>query len=274
MDHAQGGGSNMTRPKSNGPYAPLSATYYRDDAILRAGEPAELLFVRCLAFLADSASDGYITDSQMRLVVGMGMRNVSARCARLVELGLLTCVDDAYLVRSWLKWNKTTDEIGKHLKRDRARKQAEKDRYSARNDDGIQTDSGDQINTNQVTTHQYKDVAEIRPDVSRLCNILADLIEKNGSKRPTIGKSWIDSARLMLDNDNRPVAEALSLIQWSQASGFWRGNILSMPKFRDKYDTLRLQRDNPGPQAKETPEQRARRTMTLATDLDLKGIES
>jgi hypothetical protein len=149
----------MARPKSNGPYAPLSATYYRDDAILAAGEQAELLFVRCLAFLADAASDGYITDRQMRLVVGMGMRNVSARCTRLVELGLLTCVDDAYLVRGWLKWNKSTDEIGKHLKRDRERKHAEKETNSARNDDGIPTDSSPQytsiqINTDQVNTHK------------------------------------------------------------------------------------------------------------------------
>ncbi|TFB96548.1 MULTISPECIES: hypothetical protein [unclassified Cryobacterium] len=144
----------MARPKSNGPYAPLSATYYRDDAILAAGEQAELLFVRCLAFLADSASDGYITDRQMRLVVGMGMRNVSGRCARLVELGLLTCIDDAYLVRGWLKWNKSTDEIGKYLKRDRERKSAVKGDNSARNDDGIRTDSAPQINTNQITTHQ------------------------------------------------------------------------------------------------------------------------
>ena len=144
----------MARPKSNGPYAPLSATYYRDDAILAAGEQAELLFVRCLAFLADAASDGYITELQMRHVVGMGMRNVPARCARLVELGLLTCVDDAYLVRGWLKWNKSTDEIGKHLKRDRERKSAEKGTNSARNDDGIQTDSSPQINTNHITTHQ------------------------------------------------------------------------------------------------------------------------
>jgi hypothetical protein len=43
------------------------------------------------------------------------------------------------------------------------------------------------------------DVAEIRPDVSRLCQILADLIEGNGSKRPSIGKGWTDAARLMLD---------------------------------------------------------------------------
>ncbi len=43
----------MARPKSNGPYTPLAANYFLDDSILEAKEHAELLFVRCLSFLAD-----------------------------------------------------------------------------------------------------------------------------------------------------------------------------------------------------------------------------
>lgn len=89
-----------------------------------------------------------------------------------------------------------------------------------------------------------RDVADIRPDVSRLCDILADLIEKNGSKRPNVGATWHNAARLMLDTDDRPLSEALALIQWCQADPFWRANVLSMPKFREKYDTMRLQRES------------------------------
>jgi hypothetical protein len=107
-----------------------------------------------------------------------------------------------------------------------------------------------------------RDVAEIRPDVSRLCNLLADLIEGNGSKRPTIGKGWHDSARLMIDADKRPLAEIVSLIQWAQADSFWRGNILSMPKFRDKYDTLRLQRETKMKAASPEPTRAPRRVVS------------
>lgn len=82
-------------------------------------------------------------------------------------------------------------------------------------------------------------VAE-RADVTMLCTLLADLIEHNGSKRPTIGKGWLDAARLMIDNDHRTVEDAAALIRWCQQDEFWRGNILSMPKFREKYDQLRL----------------------------------
>ena len=38
--------------RRNGSYAPLSSRYYKDDAIILAGERAELLYVRGLAFSA------------------------------------------------------------------------------------------------------------------------------------------------------------------------------------------------------------------------------
>lgn len=79
-----------------------------------------------------------------------------------------------------------------------------------------------------------------RPDVEELCTLLADLVERNGSKRPTITKAWRDAARLMLDRDERELDKAKNLIRWSQVDGFWRKNILSMPKFRQRYDQLRL----------------------------------
>lgn len=92
-----------------------------------------------------------------------------------------------------------------------------------------------------------------RPEVEALCGHLADLVESNGSKRPNITKAWLDAARLLIDNDKRDPREAWTLIEWSQASPFWQANVMSMPKFREKYDTLRLQsgRDNakPGPRA-------------------------
>lgn len=80
-----------------------------------------------------------------------------------------------------------------------------------------------------------------RPDVERLCRLLADRIEGNGSKRPEIGKKWRDAARLMLDKDGRSEEQVTIAINWCQDHEFWRSNILSMPKLREKYDQLRLQ---------------------------------
>ena len=79
-----------------------------------------------------------------------------------------------------------------------------------------------------------------RPEVEALCTRLADRIEANGSKRPNVTKAWRDAARLMLDRDERTAEQIAWLIDWCQADEFWRANIQSMPKFRDKFDQLRL----------------------------------
>ena len=98
-----------------------------------------------------------------------------------------------------------------------------------------------------------------RDDVTRLCDHLADRIEANGSNRPTIGKGWHDAARLMLDRDGRTEQEIHGAIDWCQQDEFWRSNILSMPKLREKYDQLRLQAQRQGRAG--TPRQQAESEM-------------
>ena len=113
----------MARPKSKGAYVPLAAQYYLDDAILEAGPDAELLFLRCISFLASVSTDGFITERQVR-VAGTGLRNVARRLQVLERTGLLAAQDGGFVARSWTKWNKSAEQIGKELARDRERKRA------------------------------------------------------------------------------------------------------------------------------------------------------
>lgn len=116
-----------------------------------------------------------------------------------------------------------------------------------------------------------------RADVERLCVHLADSIEANGSKRPTVTEAWRDAARLLLDKDGRTVEQVVRAIDWCQADEFWRSNILSMPKLRAKYDTLRLQatrnRGSPNGRAS-TTDARVAAAMALAEKLDTKEIST
>lgn len=74
-----------------------------------------------------------------------------------------------------------------------------------------------------------------------LCDLLADLIESNGSKRPNVtALRWLTEADRLIRVDGRDPAAAAALIRWCQADTFWRPNIMSMAKFREKYDQLRL----------------------------------
>lgn len=114
----------VNKIRRNGSYAPLSAHYYKDDAIADAGERAELLYVRGLAFSADVLKDGFISDTQVVRFVGVGMNDAKRRAAKLVELGLWIRDEDAggYWVSAWNKWNQSVEEIREKQAKDAERK--------------------------------------------------------------------------------------------------------------------------------------------------------
>lgn len=104
----------------------------------------------------------------------------------------------------------------------------------------------------------------VRDDIERICAHLADRIEGNGSRRPAVTAKWRTAARLMLDADKRTEADIHAAIDWCQNSTFWRANILSLPKLRDKYDQLRLQ----ATQAATAPPRPASNTAYLAASME------
>jgi len=120
----------VNQVRRNGSYAPLSAHYYKDDAIAAAGEKAELLYLRGLAFCADVLNDGFISDVQLERYPGVGMRDVRTRARRLTEVQTkdgdpLWRRDDergGFWVTAWEKWNRSSAEIAEMRKKDSHRK--------------------------------------------------------------------------------------------------------------------------------------------------------
>lgn len=76
------------------------------------------------------------------------------------------------------------------------------------------------------------------PEAQPLCDLLADLIQVNTGERPNPGTRWLTAARLLLTHDDYSSEQVEYLVRWSQANEFWRSNILSMPKLREKRLTL------------------------------------
>ncbi|WP_406412124.1 hypothetical protein OG923_24535 [Streptomyces halstedii] len=130
---------------------------------------------------------------------------------------------------------------------------SEDSRPERNREQGTGKGTGNREQTSSVPAPRTPDPAPDRDDVERICQHLADRIEGNGSKRPTITKAWRTAARLLLDKDGRTEDQVHGCIDWCQNSDFWRGNVLSMPKLRDKYDQLRLQATRPAPSSNVVP---------------------
>ena len=107
--------------KKPGAYAPLSAHYADDDRIMAAGEEAELLYLRALAYCARTPkTEGHLTHAQIRS--RLGLDGAESRAETCAEVGLLVRTDSGYRIASWLKWNLSAEEVERVRSQDRHRK--------------------------------------------------------------------------------------------------------------------------------------------------------
>lgn len=97
----------------------LSTSYYLDAAVLRAGEDAEVLFVRCMAYSGAQETGGRVAKHALPLLTPT---RTKARTAALVREGLLLDDGDHVLIRSWERWQEALDAESARRRRDRERK--------------------------------------------------------------------------------------------------------------------------------------------------------
>lgn len=97
--------------------------YYVDGALLRAGEAAEVLFCRGLAYCGGVESGGRIDKAVLPMIVPA---KAQARADALVREGLWLDQGDHYLVRSWEKWQDEHDAAAERRRKDRDRKRVKR----------------------------------------------------------------------------------------------------------------------------------------------------
>lgn len=56
-------------------------------------------------------------------------------------------------------------------------------------------------------------------------------------KKPNL-QGWANDVRLMMERDNRTEEQIIYLMDWCQNDSFWKSNILSVSKLREKFDQL------------------------------------
>ena len=115
--------------KRLGEYVPLSATYADDDAILCLTPLAELLYVRSLALASKLRSDGYLTEAQVTHLAARRLgsdQKVKKLVGELVTGGLWLSESGGYVIRGWLKWNQSMEDLGRERAKDRDRKRSDR----------------------------------------------------------------------------------------------------------------------------------------------------
>ncbi|HCE68402.1 MAG: hypothetical protein A2X82_20105 [Geobacteraceae bacterium GWC2_55_20] len=101
-------------------------------------------------------------------------------------------------------------------------------------------------NPNPIKTSSPKPKKPVSDDAIRLSNLLADMImgnnpqnrSVNNGKRDGSVQAWATDIDKIIRIDNQPPATIENVIRWSQTDTFWKVNILSGSKLREKWDQL------------------------------------
>jgi DNA-binding MarR family transcriptional regulator len=67
-----------------------------------------------------------------------------------------------------------------------------------------------------------------------------------GQKKPNFTK-WSDTIRLMRERDKRSLGDIKAVFMWAHNDSFWKANIRSPEKLREKFDALNVKRLTPSP---------------------------
>jgi hypothetical protein len=157
-----------------------------------------------------------------------------------------------WVYRNWSKYQPTKAELEENREKERIRKA----NYRKSQRDSHGTDSGQTEGHHPESEHPdptrpdptlIKELSseisdEIpRPDIDNLLDLLDTCLEQNGFKKPSRTKKNADAARLLLDKDGYKVEQVAWMIRWATNHEFWRSNIMSMSKLREKFDQLKAQ---------------------------------
>lgn len=207
----------------------------------RASLEALGVYVLSLAYCAHNLTDGEIPVTALHL-----LRCTDEIAMELDAIGLWEDhADDGFTVHDYLKYNPSRRKVLQERKKTRERVT----RYRTgpkRKRNAVTTDAPVPVPVPLKESSKEDSLSRgnengQRPEVLGLCQLLADQIAANGSKRPNPQQhSWLAACRLMLDRDERPVDEAERVIRWCQQDEFWKANVMSMPTLRRQYDQLRI----------------------------------
>lgn len=131
-----------------------------------------------------------------------------------------------------------------------------------------------QTSTNKNVKNVKNDIKTYSSEIIRMADRLKFLILQNnpGAKTPTDLTKWQVDFDKMKRLDNRTDEQIFAVMEFSQKDPFWKANILSAGKLREKFDTLLLQKDRPKPQQKSGPVNKANFEQRKYTDEDFEKL--
>ncbi|MDQ5861871.1 MAG: hypothetical protein M3536_06380 [Actinomycetota bacterium] len=241
--------------------------------VLDASCNAILMHVASVLYCAQHLTDGFVaakamqrkaggTDADTEILLSAGLWHASGHdCDGCPE----PPVGKVY-VHDFLEHNREAAQVKKVSKK---RSDAAKVRWDAEKEamqNALQND--DVCNAEREREKEREEAkassSEIpRPDVDGIIQGFSELLEVNDVKHKP-GETWHTAARLLIDKDGYTPEQIMFVAKFATTDDFWKSNILSVPKLREKFEALKIKaqaKSKPG-SSKPTTSDKMRDTMS------------
>lgn len=244
-------------------YCQIDAHLDTNPKIRRAGRDARDIFEFVLRRVAIMRADGclpikyvdtwYLADQLM-----MSEDEARSGLGRAIEVKLLEIDESANMVRvpGWSEeWGRRPLSTGERQQRFRDKHPKSKSRVTESNGESRSVTESNESNAYRGEEKRGEEKSPDQRDTTLATILILEILKNNprhklgrqtpAEKTKTLNK-WADYVRLMREVDGHSEEEIRAVIRWCQADSFWRGNILSTSKLREKWDQLVAQMSRGG----------------------------
>jgi predicted phage replisome organizer len=198
---------------------------------LPAGDEALVIFFRMLSVAAKSEAGGFLVmngnipynDEMLAIMFDRSLPRVRQALKTLIEFGMIRETEDGLKVSDFVQ--ALTPEV---QERENVRARVDKHRK--------QQAALEEPKPKKPKREYAEDSIEMK--LSKY--LFSKMRENNPEAKEPNFQSWANEIRLMIERDGRTAEQIKNMINWSQKDSFWKGNILSTKKLRDKYDQLKV----------------------------------
>lgn len=219
--------------------------------VMLAGNSAMGLWVRAGSWSSAQLTGGFIP-THMANAMANAMANPCDQDA-LVMAGLWYEIDGGYQFHDWADFQPDAEAEKEKRKatseaRSRAGKAGAQARWNGKTDSKSNGKPMAKPKQNDAPVPSRPDPEEeakassqenVRPDIDGIIQGFSDLLKANDVKHKP-GQSWRTAARLLIDKDGYTPEQIMFVARFATNDEFWKSNILSIPKLREKFEALKI----------------------------------
>lgn len=209
-----------------------------------------VIWIKLLAQAGKTNASGYIylaenipyTEEMLATLFNRPLNTVRMALNILQKFKMIRIDSDEYIkVENWEK-HQNVDAMERV--RENTRKRVEKHRIAKKmlqaptQDAEPSQDTPPSPNPPKRTGKRVYIEGDVELELSK--HLYNKMLENNPDAKAPNFQVWADHIRLMIERDNRKPEQIRNMIDWCQNNSFWKSNILSTKKLRDRYDQLKV----------------------------------